>query len=200
MFNLLKRNRNRALFVGEILFSILIFPFAFTFLEKWVVNVKDPELPLWLCALCAAIGLVRLFRGLRQRGHSPSAFVIQLACAVAHIASGVFALIHGYNTTTCVLVSLTYWACMLVGRVHSIVRNHRPWNILLNAVTILAIIAASIIADNYYSIFLVAFTASILTFISIMVAIFSRIRVDILRQILQKTYARRSSPACCSPW
>ena len=205
MFDMLKRHRERVPFVGEMLSSILVFPCAFTFLDNWIKNPKPPETSFWLCAMCLALGLVHLFRGFRLRGQSRSTFVFRMVYAAAMAAAGIAAAVMGYCAETSMVVSMTYWACTLAERVRSIARNHRSWNIILNVVLILLIalavaisiyldasnyvfVTASISADNV-SLFIMTFTASIVTLISIMANIFSQIRVDILKDIIRKTYA-----------
>ena len=80
--------------------------------------------------------------------------------------------------------------CMLAERVLDIVRNRRLWRVILNVLAMLLILSLSFtITDGDYSIITVGLVASASSLLSIMVLIFSQIRLDILKEIIRKTYA-----------
>ena len=78
---------------------------------------------------------------------------------------------------------------MLAERVLSIVRKRRPWNIVLNVWRILLIVSCCLSSMDMVPMLSRALVAADLAFRSIMLVIFSRIRMDILKDIIRKTYA-----------
>jgi len=78
---------------------------------------------------------------------------------------------------------------MLAERVLSIVRQRKPWNIAFNIILILLFLVFTINSSELYSAILVTSVATLSSLASIMVFAFSRIRLDILRDIVRKTYA-----------
>ena len=189
MFGLLRNNPKKIPFLGDILFSILTFPVAFTFMEKWVRSPFDADTSLWLLAMYVTLGLVHLFRAFRLHGQSRTAFVVHLLCCTALVACGGLA-ISGLTKAALPVIGLTFWGSMLAERVLDIVRNRKTWRILLNTVAILLILVCSMtVGDIKYSLVTVGLTASLSALLSIISNIFSQIRFDILKEIIRKTYA-----------
>lgn len=190
MIGLLRSNRERIPFIGDILFSILVFPFASSFMERWVVDRSDPGLSVWVCAMYVTLGLVHLFRAFRLRGRSHSAFVAHLVYCAAFAACGALAAVLGLTETTMWVLSLTFWGCTMLERVLDIVRNRKLWRIILNVLALLLLLFLSLtIADKDYSMIFVGMIALAASLLSIMILIFSQIRVHILKEIIRKTYA-----------
>ena len=189
MFGYLRTNRAAFPFICEMLLSVLVFPCTFRFLENLHAAPDNPETSQWLCAAFITLGFVRILRGFRMREQSLSAFIANLIYGVVFIACGVLAAVRGYNPMTHIVITLAYLSCLLSDRVLAIVRKHTPWRIFLNVVSILIIIALMSIANESFMIVLLGAIVTVSTLLSIMTALFSRIRVDILKDIIQKTYA-----------
>lgn len=188
MFGLLRNDPKKIPFLGDIVFSILTFPVAFTFMEKWVRSPFDADTSLWLCAMYVTLGLVHLFRALRLDGQSRAGFIVHLLCCAALVACGALA-ICGFTKVALPMISLTFWGSVLAERGLDIARNHKIWRILLNAVAILLILVCPMtVGDIKYSLVTVGLTASLSALLSIISIMFSQIRFDILKEIIRKTY------------
>ena len=195
MPDLLKKHRERIPYLGEMLFSILIFPSTYSFLDKWMQfqqwdqPIDDPGLAPLLCAIYVVLGFLNLFRAFRMREKSRSGFIAHLAYAALFVACGALVAICGYNTPTHTVLVLAFLGSMVSERVLAIVRKPRPLNIAFNAVVILIILEFSRIARETLSMIVVVLIILISALLSIIVGIFSRIRTDILREIIRQTYA-----------
>ena len=194
MNDLLRRGQSKIPFIGEILFSILIFPTTFSFLEEWLqVNrgaqsADSPSTALLLCAMYVCLGFVNLFRAFRLR-ESRSVFVAHLVHAGIFAACGILVAVLGYNGPTQTVLVVVFWACMLSNRVLAILRRPKPLNIALNAIAILIIILLLIFAGEMYSMIFVALTITLTALTSVFVGMFSQVRLDVLKDILRETYA-----------
>ncbi len=195
MNDLLRRSRGRIPFLGEMLFSILIFPAIFAFMEKffhdgqWIQVNDDPGVSPPLCAAFVFLGFVNLFRAFRLGEKSRSAFIAHLAYAAVLVICGILVAVIGYNRTTHTLLVLACWACMLSERVLAIVRRPKPLNIALNVIAILIILMLSFSAGEMFSMVFVAPIITLTALLSIFVGMFSQIRIDILKDIIRETYA-----------
>jgi len=189
MFGYLRKNRSAFPFICEMLLSVAVFPCAFRYMETWYADPDNPEASAWLCAMIVLLGLVRIFRGFRMRGQSRSIFIANLVYGAVFMACGALAAFSGYDATTQVVIVLAYLGCLLADRVLAIVRKRTPWRIFLNAVSILIIVSLVPIVKEPLMMLILGVVVTISTLLSIMVALFSRIRLDLLKEIIQKTYA-----------
>ena len=184
MAGLIRKYRRVIPLVGDMLFSILTIPLSFNCLKKWVAAAGGQSATFAICAMYAAMGAAQLFRAFRLRAQSRSAFVAHLIYGVAFLACA--ALVTMDATT---VVALAFWASLLADRVLSIIRRRRAWNILLNAVMILLILVMAVTAFMPISIVMVVMLASLSALASIMVVTFARVKLDVLKEIIRKTYA-----------
>lgn len=195
MNDLLRRSRIKIPFLAEMLFSILIFPSIFAFMDKifhkgeWIQITDDPGVPSLLCAMYVFLGLINLFRAFRLGEKSRSAFIAHLIYAAVFAACGILVAITGYNQTTHTLLVLAIWGCMLSERVLAIVRRPKPLNIAFNAIAILILLILSYSAGETFSMVFIAPIILMTALLSIFAGMFSQIRIDILKDIIQETYA-----------
>ena len=189
MIALLRSHREKIPFFGDILFSILTFPVAFTFLEKWVVSPEAADTAAWLGRLYVTLGVVHLFRAFRLRVRPRFAFVAHLVYCTAFVAVGALSAVTNLTQTTLRVVVLTFMGYMLSERVLDIARNRKPWRIVFNVVAMMLIIVFMSDLTHKYTMFIVGFIASLSSLLTIMSLIFSRVRLDILKEIIRKTYA-----------
>ena len=192
MFSLLKKYRAKLPLIVDMLFSILVFPFGFTFLEKLFLLAEkpnDPGLILWPGALYAALALVHLFHAFRLRGRDRGAFPAHLIYSAAFALCVVVIVTLGFGEATQIALEGVFWGVLIAERVRAIVRNHRPWSVVLNVILILAFIAAAAASMPSIPLLLTTVAAAISSFISIMIVIFSGIKLDVLKEIIRKTYA-----------
>ena len=189
MIGLLRSHREKIPFLGDMLFSILTFSAAFTFVEKWVTSPEAADTAVWLGALYATLGLVHLFRAFRLRGRSRSAFIAHLAYCAAFVASGALAAAAGLTQAAIRVAVLVFMGYMLSQRALDIARNRRLWRIILNVAAMALILLFLHDMTNKYTLIVVGFVASLSSLMTIMGLLFSRIRLDILKEIVRKTYA-----------
>ena len=204
MIGFLRRNSRKIPIIGDMLCSLLVFPFAFNFLEEWSkaidiasVNRRSGVLSFsggtggnrWLCALYLVMALAHLFRAFRRREKSRTAFIAQLIYGFAYAVCAALPRFMGYTDEMCKVLVLIVLAAMLAGRVLAIVRRHTVWSIIVNAIAILMIVELTQVAGQPYAIMLAGLVASFSALASILAVAFSQIRYDVLRDIVRKTYA-----------
>jgi len=192
LFSLLRRNDGKISLVGDMLCCILVFPFSFTLLENFAETLQKPgsaDLTPWVCILFATLALSRLFRAFRLREQSKSAFVAHLVYGFAFGAGAVFTGIVGYSDQVGVALSLLFWATLISDRVLAILRRHNLWSIVLNGIAILLFLAIAFVASQLYPMVITGTGILASTFVSIMVVTFSRVKLDVLKEIVRKTYA-----------
>jgi len=199
MINQLRRHGEKISLIGDMLFSILVFPFAFTFLESWVGSLGTEALfswsPLsanisvWMCALYASMGLAHLFRAFRLRGGSHSSYIAHLIYGAGFVVCAVLSGTMGVTKESCFVLALTFYGCLAAERVRAIVRKRKPLNIVLNAIALMFILPLAIHSGEPFTLLVVTMLATLYAFTSVMIVIFSRIKLDVLKQIIRKTYA-----------
>ena len=189
MAGLFRKYRGVIPLVGDMLFSIVTIPLSFNCLKKWVNSPEDPSAVFAICAMYAAMGAAHLFRAFRLHAQSRSAFVAHLVYGVAFWACAALVAVAGATMDTMAVVALAFWASLLSDRVLSIVRRRRAWNILFNAVMILLILVLAVTAFMPVAIVMVVMLASLSALASVMVVTFARVKLDVLKEIIRKTYA-----------
>ena len=192
MFSLLSRYRARIPLVGDMLFSILVFPFSFTVLDNLLLPTENPDAPgllNWPCILYGTLAVVHLFRAFRLRERVKGAFVAHLAYSAVFAICVMLTVILGYSQTTQLLLEAAFWGVMIAERVCAIVRNHRPWSIILNVILILFFLLIGAGSMVTIPLLISSVAAAITSVISIMIVIFFGLKLDVLKEIIRKTYA-----------
>ena len=189
MAGLIRKNRGMIPLVGDMLFSILTIPLSFTCLKKWVGETEIQDMTFAICAMYAAMGAAHLFRAFRLRAQSRSAFISHLIYGVVFWACTALVAVAGPTMDVMAVIALAFWASLLADRVLSIIHRRDVWNILFNAVMILLILALAATAVMPISIVTVVMLASLSALASVMVVTFSRVKLDVLKEIIRKTYA-----------
>ena len=188
-----KRNGGRASLIGDMLCSLLVFPFAFSIQENWVKALEDAEAavdstPL-ACALFGVMALARLFRAFRMREGFKSAFVANLVYAAAFAACAVAAAVLGFSDETAAVPGLVFWAVLIAERVRAIAGRRGRWSIALNGIAILLLMLLAFLSTQVLQTIILTAGAATASFLSIMAVIFSQVKVDVLKDIVRKTYA-----------
>ena len=137
----------------------------------------------------AAMGAAHLFRAFRLREKSRAAFIANLVYGVAFMACVALVAIVGPTEAALTAISLVFWATLLANRVLAIARRRKRWSIVLNVLAILVILLFSITAFEFISLLILVLFASLSALISVMAVAFSRIKLDVLKEIVRKTYA-----------
>ena len=189
MPGLMRKSRRLVPLVGDMLFSVLTIPLSYSALEKWGKDLDIANVVVALCAMYAAMSAAHLFRAFRLRAQSRAAFIAHLVCGGVFMACVVLMAIVGSTEAVMTVIALAFWASLLVKRVLAIARMRRRWSTVLNVLAILVILLLSITAFEIISLLAVVLAASISALISVMVVTFSRIKLDVLKEIVRKTYA-----------
>ncbi len=212
MNGLLRRHGEKVPLIGDILCCIMVFPICTTFLEKAYgpgtgtggtgtggagaggtgvggMGVAGAGLDIWLCLMFATMALARLFRAFRLRARSRSAFVANLIYSAVYAICAVLPAAFGYIPAVSRAVELLFWATMIAERVRSIVRKRKLWNIVANALAILLMAVVALFVSELVPMVFEASAAAYSALLTILIVIFSRIRLDVLREIVRKTYA-----------
>ena len=175
--------------VGDMLFSVLTIPISFTALEKWAIDPEIENVVLAVCSMYAAMGVTHLFRAFRLRESSRAAFIAHLAYGVVFMACVALLAIVGPIQTVMTASALVLWIALLADRVLAIARRRKLWITVFNVLAILLILLLSSTAFMDLSMIFIVTAASLSALISVMVVTFSRIKLDVLREIVRKTYA-----------
>ena len=189
MAGLFRKYRGVIPLVGDMLFSIVTIPLSFNYLKKWAGDTEIGNVAFALCAMYAAMGAAHLFRAFRLRAKSRSAFIAHLVYGSVFMACVALVAIAGPTMDVMSVIALAFWACLLAERMLSIIHKRSVWNILFNAVMILLLLALTVTAFMPISTIVVVMLASLSALASVMVVTFSRIKLDVLRKIVRKTYA-----------
>ena len=189
MPGLTRRSRRLVPLVGDMLFSVLTIPLSYTALEQWGKGTEVGSVVFALCAMYAAMGAAHLFHAFRLRESSRAAFIVHLIFGVVFMACTALVAIAGPTMDVMSIVSLAFWATLLTYRVLAIIRRKGAWSIVFNAVMILLILGLTVTAFMPISILVVVLVASLSALASVMGVAFSRIKLDVLKEIVRKTYA-----------
>ena len=189
MPGLIRKNRRVIPLVGDMVFSILTIPLSFSCLKKYIGVTEDQNVTFAICAMYAAMGAAHLFRAFRLRAQSRSAFVAHLIYGVVFLACTALVAVAGPTMDAMAVIALAFWASLMSDRVLSIIHRRSLWNILFNAVMILLILVLAVTAFMPISIVTVVMIASLSALASVMVVTFSGVKLDVLGEIIRKTYA-----------
>ena len=189
MSGLTRKGRRLVPLVGDMLFSVLTIPLSFTALEKWINEPEIKNVVLAVCAMYAAMGAAHLFRAFRLRESSRAAFIAHLTYGVVFMACAMLAAIVGPTRAVMTASALAVWAALLADRALAIARRRKRWSTVLNVLAVLLILLLSSTAFMDYSIIFIVTVASLSALTSVMIVTFSRIKLNILREIIRKTYA-----------
>ena len=144
-------------------------------------NTSDGK---WLAALLfLVLAVLHTLKAFRNREKGKAFFAVSLLQAGAFLIGAALPFVIGFNSSLLSMLSAVYALAMIAGRVLSIAQNHRVRNVLLNLLGILIFLFStlSFIFTNVLILFL-----AVLSLIRI---IFGRIKLDVLSQIIRKTYA-----------
>ncbi len=195
------KKNGRASLVFYMLFTLLTAACVLSYMDLWASSTLPdnllefegwdvPGMSLWTCLTFGAMGFARLFRAARERGKANAQSVFHLISGIALLTCAALAGMLGYTRESTTEITVVFCGVLAMGRVLSIARNRRWWNILLNVLLILSlgILAIAAFAMPSLTFIFSMVTAAIVSILSMMEVIFSRIRLDILKEIVQQTY------------
>ena len=189
MPGLTQKSRRLVPLVGDMLFSVLSIPLSFNALETWGKESDAGNVIFAICAMYAVMGAAQLFRAFRLRAQSRTAFIAHLTYGAVFMACVALVAIFGPEQAVMTAIALAFWAALLAERILAIVRRRKRWSTVLNVLAILMILLFSITAFEIISLLLVVLFAHFSALISVMRVTFSRIKLDVLKEIVRKTYA-----------
>ena len=129
----------------------------------------------------AAARIVRAFRCRAKKGEG--FFRLSIVQGAVFAACGVIPMIMGFTALSSGIAAAVCGLALIAGRVWAVVRDHRAGSILLN------LIAAGIIVFCAQSFVTMAGLLFLLTVLSLMAIVFSRISFPVLKKIVIKTHA-----------
>ena len=154
---------------------------------------KDNAKPLKILAVImyAAFALLFLLRGLITRDNwRPNLFRYGIGCLLFAACAVIFLFID--STNACGPVAFLHVAALAVDHVFSIVRNHKIRNVVprvLAVLTLLFIVVCAVLLGGSIALLYLLFLTVPQIFYYIAQIAFSRIKMDVLRKIVRKTYA-----------
>ena len=181
----------------EMMFSLLLIPFGFAFAQSFdAVIPKEAKAGLMMVEFLM-LALSTLFRaaGKRYRTQAGRRRLLDFLFAGAFLACSVVLFFISDSLAALTAACVVFLVSLIPGRVFSTLENHRWYKVIMNAaVVLLILIFATGIweedADLQQSfqmivMILIAFRG----LIRVMAVTFSQLRLDVLRNIVRKTYA-----------
>ena len=151
---------------------------------------RTPESALLLALTYLALGGMRLLRAFRLRKSSGMLFGYLLASGAVFIGCAALVLFAGQTEQVCMIVNAAYWIILLIGRIQCMIRKHTWRSVLLNvlvcmviAVYLFAVLMGVMVLE------LTMYVVGLQALYFIMEAVFSQVRMDVLKKIVRKTYA-----------
>ena len=201
------KNRNVWL-AAEMFFTVMTLSSAMSYTEGTMTGSKsDEKLLMTLSLTFFFMAVTSLFRAQRMRlNHIPAARCIMKSVqAAAFLVCGILPWFVGFKTSGTgfyegeagagfigdirQIVGSIFWASMLFGRIVSIILDHRWRMILLNTVLIIVIFLCWLSSFYGCEVFIALFIQSMLSLGAVIAVSFSRLRLDVLKDIIRKTYA-----------
>ena len=151
---------------------------------KALENIADPTGgALLLALLFLVLALIRALYAFQNREKEKGRFPVFWVQAGIFLIGAMLPLFFGFNSTVLSILSALYALAMIMGRIVSIVQDHRSRNVVLNSLCIIALLfcAFTFIATDMLIFFLAVLT--------LMKIIFFRINLAVLWKIIRNTYA-----------
>ena len=193
-----KKKKNKSisfLTIVEMILSLLMIPLGLAAAQGIDGAMTQDQLAFLMLAEFVLLSLTTLLRASarRYRTQIPERrkldFIFAglfLACAVAIFISPTLPVM---TITACI-----FMVSLIPGRVLSILRNRKWFNIVLNVAFILLVLSAmwdiwSDAATQVFFAVVVMLLIALMSLVRIMSVTFARLRLDLLKNIVQKTYA-----------
>ena len=188
----------------EMMFSMLLIPCGLGFVQSFAnLETESEESNLFLlptALLCLAMANLLRAAGNRYKKAHPARRWVDLVFGIAFLACAILLMGDVQSPALMWAAILVYLASIVAGRVLSILQDHGVMKTVLNAAVILLIIGSVI--DGFTSggketeplllsvIVLFMSLLAVESFFRIMGATFANIRLDVLRDVIKKTYAK----------
>ncbi len=194
-----KKKKNRSISfatIVEMLFTLLMIPLGLSSVRVLEATENMEEmLAVLMVAECLLLSVTTFLRAAarRYRSQVPQRRMIDFIFAGLFLLSAAAILVWP-TVPVMSIAGAVFILSLIPGRVLSILRNRKWFNIVLNAVFILAALASlweirSGAEDQVMFVVVVLLLAALRSLIRIMSVTFARLRLDLLREIVQRTYA-----------
>lgn len=194
--------------VLEMLFALMTIPLGLTYItSEYETKLTSQDLRILLCGLFLALALARLFlaRRMRLMGKPKLKIMTQRMYVVAFLICSALPIFVGYTQEVGFLaekitsyeykgdvrqlIALVYWSALFIGRLLSVIEDHR-WqklipNILLMVIILIMGLSTFLTCDMIYAMLIIV-TLSLAEIFSV---VFARLHVATLQKIVRKTYA-----------
>ena len=199
----------RAAVIAEMILSLITIPLALGYVtNEYEARLSTKELRIILCAVFFVMAFTRLFRARRFRldGKPKLKMIMQWAYALVFLVCSFLPVFIGYKTDVGMItdteklkfefsgdvrqiIAVIFWGIILIGRVVSIIRDHRWRRIVINVLLIVLITVLALLLFVAHDLMIAMIVIVILALGSIFSVVFGRLRTDVLRRIIRKTYA-----------
>ena len=193
-----KKKKNRSLSfltIVEMILSLLMIPVGLAAAQGIDGAMTKDQLAFLMLAEFVLLSLTTLLRASarRYRTQIPERRKLDFIFAGLFLACAIAIFIEP-SLTVMTITACIFMVSLIPGRVLSILRNRKWYSIVLNVVFILLVLSAmwDIWSDATTQVFfavVVMLLIALLSLVRIMSVTFARLRLDLLRNIVQKTYA-----------
>lgn len=203
----------KAATVLEMIFSLMSIPLALEYITreyKGATNLLEQRVVIMMAFFVMA--LARLFRSRRMRltGKPKAKYIMQLVYAGVFLVCSVLPAFIGYVKGPGLMMRFTgdvseiatdyigdvrqavgilFWGILIVGRIVSIVRDHRLRRVFVNVALIICMAVWCLTAFAVCDLSGTMIVAVAMTIAGIMAVVFGRMHLDALAKIVRKTYA-----------
>ena len=169
-----------------------------------VATLKNPQIALTALFFSLALSFI-LKAGLRRSDEQKKTAVYLLVMAGLFVLCGVMAIINGVTLVTVILGNIVYYGSLIANRILAISRSkkHRVisliWNILSIIVYVVLLLLVNIVLPASPDLTEYAILMVLLVFFALPIVLqslghiialsFFRLKLDVLKKIIQKTYA-----------
>ena len=194
-----KKKKNRSFSIAtivEMLLTLLMIPLGLSSVQALDMTENMEELlAVLMMAECLLLSVTTFLRAVarRYRNQAPQRRIIDFIFAGLFLLSAVAVFVW----PTILVISIAgavFMLSLIPGRVLSILRNRKWFNIVLNAAFILVVLGSlweiwSGAEDQVMFVIVVLLLAAFRSLVRTMSVTFARLRLDLLREIVQRTYA-----------
>lgn len=192
-----KKRSMSPLMILEMIFSLLLIPFGFAFAQFFDAEVPKELMGALMMLEFLLLALATLFRaaGKRYRNQVRRRRTLDFLFAGAYLVCAVLLFFIPDSVTMLTAASVVFLVSLIPGRVFSTLENRRWYKVIMNAAAVLMILLVATeiwgedvnLQQNLHMIVMILAAFRGLT--RVMSVTFSRLRLDVLRNIVQKTYA-----------
>ena len=194
--------------VAEMVLSLIALPLCLGYITgELKADADATEQRVVLGLVFFILALTRLLRARRFRlaGKTKHAVYIQRIFCAAYLICAVLPLFVGYSQRVGLqdeksitggylgdvrqLIGLVFWISMLIGRIVSMICDHRRRRIVLNVLLSFLIIVFGYILYAGCDLTISMILIVVMSLGSIFGVVFGRVRVDVLKAIIRETYA-----------